>query len=798
MQVEVDGKTLSVTNLHKVLYPETGTTKGEVIDYYRCVADVMVPQAVGRPATRKRWVNGVGTADEPEESFFRKALEPSAPDWIARGKQHHKSGTTTYPIVDSAATLVWLAQLASLEIHTPQWRFDADGAPANPDRLVLDFDPGPGAGLTDCVSVARVCRDILADMGMACYPVTSGSKGIHLYAPLDGTATQAEVSEVAHELAKALAAERPDKVVSDMSKALREGKILIDWSQNSGQKTTVCPYSLRGKPRPTVAAPRTWDELNDADLRHLDLWEVIERVEAGVDPIAPLGLSTLSTAGADTRLGAYRAKRDAAKTPEPVPPAGDSGGVPGDAPMFVIQEHHATRLHWDFRLEHDGVLVSWAVPKGPPLEPGDNRLAVHTEDHPLSYGSFEGSIPKGEYGGGEVTIWDTGMFEVEKWRDDEVIGVVTGRPDGGLGGFPRRYAFIHSRQGGDDKNWLLVLMKEQPGATTADERGERVEPMLATLAEPKDVRGDDWWFEMKWDGIRCMVSVTQQGVELTSRNGHNQTAMFPELAELVDAIDSDVLARGETVLDGEIVALDGRDRPSFSRLQQRLGVSDPREVAELRQRVPVDFMVFDVVRVGGESLLREPLERRRETLEQIVRPTDHVHVPPVETSDMAAAIAVSKELDLEGVMAKRRSSVYLPGRRAKTWLKLKNKAHYEVVVVGWRQGEGERARTFSSLLVAVPNDDGELTYVGRVGSGFSDADLMRIRAELDRRARKTPPVEVPAEDARDACWVTPNLVAEVEFAELTESGRLRHAVWRGLRPDKDASTLTPGSDPSGS
>ena len=424
-QVEIDGRRLKLSNLDKVLYPQTGTTKGEVIDYYHRIAPVMVPQATRRPATRKRWVDGVGTAESPGKVFFRKDLEDHAPDWIPRADIQHSDGVSTYPLVDEPAVLVWLAQLAALEVHTPQWRFDADLEPAHPDRMVLDLDPGEGAGLAECARVAGWCREILTDMGLESFPVTSGSKGIHLYAPLDGSASSEEVDQVAHELARALETDHPEEVISTQSRSKRTGKVLVDWSQNNGKKTTVCPYSLRGRLRPTVAAPRTWEEIEDPALAHLEMAEVLERVEGGIDPLAPLGLDEEgggAPAGqARDRLEVYRSKRDPEHTPEPVPGPGVGSeaaqeALDGAEPMFVIQEHHATRLHYDFRLQHEGVLVSWAVPKGPPLETDVNRLAVQTEDHPLEYGTFEGTIPKGEYGGGDVTIWDTGTIEIEKWR----------------------------------------------------------------------------------------------------------------------------------------------------------------------------------------------------------------------------------------------------------------------------------------------------------------------------------------------------------------------------------------------
>jgi len=468
--VSVDGHRITLTNLDKVLYPETGTTKGDVLAYYAAIAPLLIPYAADRPATRKRWVNGVGTEARPGKAFFNKSLDATAPSWIQHYAIEHSDHTNDYPLVNDLATLTWFAQLASLEFHVPQWKFGRGGKRLNPDRIVLDLDPGEGAGLPECVAVARAARTIMRGIDLDPVPVTSGSKGIHLYASLDGKHSSEEVSAVAHELARALESDHPDLVVSDMKKAVRGGKVLVDWSQNNGSKTTVVPYSLRGRSRPYVAVPRTWEELNDG-LRHLELDEVLVRSN--------------ELASTD-RLATYRGKRDAAKTSEPVP-----AGTPksGTAQSFVIQEHHASRLHYDFRLEHEGVLVSWALPKGVPINPKQNRLAVQTEDHPLEYGTYEGTIAKGEYGGGTVKIWDAGTYTLEKWRDGkEIIATLTGREDGGLDG-PRTYALIHTGgEGKADAHWLIHLMEAAtpeptPSATSepaASQRRRRCWPPSAT------------------------------------------------------------------------------------------------------------------------------------------------------------------------------------------------------------------------------------------------------------------------------------------------------------------------------
>ncbi|MCM3780255.1 non-homologous end-joining DNA ligase [Microbacterium hydrocarbonoxydans] len=286
--VQIEGRRLRVTNLDKVVYPDTGTTKGEVIAYYTAIAPVLLPLLDGRPVTRKRWVEGVGTARNPEDSFFTKQLEPGAPKWIPRQPIEHSDGPKDYPLVDDVPTLVWLAQVAAIELHVPQWRFTPDGLPGRPDRLVLDLDPGPGVELAQCAEVARIARGILTGIGLEPIPVTSGSKGIHLYANLPGQQTSHEISAVVKEVARLIENDHPDLATSTMAKVARGGKVFLDWSQNNGRKTTISPYSMRGRAQPWVAAPRTWDELDDPDLRQLDFEEVLERVASGGDPLVTL------------------------------------------------------------------------------------------------------------------------------------------------------------------------------------------------------------------------------------------------------------------------------------------------------------------------------------------------------------------------------------------------------------------------------------------------------------------------------------------------------------------------------
>jgi bifunctional non-homologous end joining protein LigD len=810
-KVEIDGRTLTLTNLDKVMYPETGTTKGDVIRYYTEVAPYLLPYAADRPVTRKRWVNGVGTDEKPGMVFFQKDLDESAPDWVARRVIHHKDHDNEYPLLNDVPTLTWLAQIASLELHVPQWRFTDAGERGNPDRMVLDLDPGEGVGLPECVEVAKLVRAVLDDMGLESVPVTSGSKGIHLYAALDGRSTSEQVSDVAHELARSLEADHPDLVISTMKKVDRRGKVMLDWSQNNAAKTTVTPYSLRGRSRPFVAMPRTWREITSGRLRQIELHEVmriIKRRGDAAEPLLPEG------GGVSDRLAKYRSMRDAGKTPEPVP---EEAPRPGSGRSFVIQKHQARRLHYDFRLERDGVLVSWALPKGVPALGERNHLAVHVEDHPLEYGGFSGDIPKGEYGAGHVDVWDHGEYEAEKFRDDEVIAVLQGQRDGGLGGQPVKVALIQTKQGGDEKNWLIHRMElekaakkpstaKKPAANTptaakkpaakhpsARSRRERrdYKPMLATLSSESRVHDEDEVaVEMKWDGVRVLAYVQGGQTKLVSRNGIDITTTYPEFAELASRLDGH-----DAVLDGEVIGVNKRGLPDFGLLQQRMRLTKPADVARAAKGVPVKFMLFDVLELDGDDVTGETYDERRRMLEELVHseagPSDKqsVLVPPVFDGTVAEGLDRARELHLEGVMVKDRSAHYTPGRRSEAWLKVKLHRTQEVVVAGWRPGNGRRADTVGSLLLGIPGSDG-LEYVGRVGTGFDERALTELSQLARRGARKTSPlVDVPRADARDAHWMSPTLVGEVEFAEWTRDGRLRQPSWRGLRPDKSPAEI---------
>ncbi|WP_078310410.1 MULTISPECIES: ATP-dependent DNA ligase [unclassified Mycobacterium] len=747
------GPSVRLTNAEKVLYPDTGTTKADIFGYYTAIAPFMLPHIGGRPVTRKRWPNGVG-----QPSFFEKDLASSAPDWLPRRRIEHKSRYVTYPLIDTSVALAWIAQQAALEVHVPQWRFVGEN-PGPATRLVFDLDPGEGVGMLQLAQVARAVRDVLEDIGLTTFPVTSGSKGLHLYVPLAQPVSSSGAVTVARKVAVQLEQSMPDLVTATMTRELRAGKVFVDWSQNSGSKTTVAPYSLRGRAAPTVAAPRTWEELDDPELRQLRFDEVLARAEREGDLLA--GLDDVEIV--EDRLSTYRSMRDPARTPEPVPAVEPQAG---HGSSFVIQEHHATALHYDFRLERDGVLVSWAVPKNLPMEPSVNHLAVHTEDHPLEYGTFEGTIPKGEYGAGEVTIWDSGTYDTEKFidpRDDsasdggakgEVIVTLHGKRISG------RYALI--RTGG--KQWLAHRMKDQRSPATMP---AGLAPMLPATGSVAGLAADEWAFEGKWDGYRLILECDHGRMRALARSGRDVTAEFPALRRLAHE-----LADHRVILDGEVVVLDSKGLPSFSLLQNRTAGTE------------TEFWAFDLLYLDGKSLLHTKYRDRRRLLDVLGSGTETMTVPEQLNGDGATALAHSHDQGWEGVVAKRLDSSYAPGR-TQSWIKAKNWSSQEVVIGGWRKGQGGRSSGIGALLMGIP-DDGGLRYAGRVGTGFTEKELASLKERLEPLHRDESPFSAPlsAVESKDVQFVEPALVGEVRYGDRTPGGILKHSSWRGLRTDK--------------
>ena len=513
-------------------------------------------------------------------------------------------------------------------------------------------------------------------------------------------------------------------------------------------------------------------------------------------------------------LREYRRKRPRGASPEP------RGGAPTSGHnSFVVQRHDATRLHYDFRLEMDGVLKSWAVPKGPSLNPADKRLAIHVEDHPLDYGGFEGTIPEGNYGAGEVILWDKGTYATEgnlsaeeQLRKGDLKIVLHGHKLNGS------FVLVKLKNSSKQSEWLLIKHRDEYVQTdwNIEEHGASVKsgklpgpprhgyrkgaavtfssgvqnltnarkspmpgenslhPALASLSE-KPFSSDDWLFEIKWDGIRALAVIEDNTTKLVARSARFISSEYPEFRDLAKHI------RARTaVLDGEIVVLDDKGRSDFQRLQARFGVQNPSE--KLQDQVPVTYYFFDVLYCDGYDVRRSPLIERKQLLEKLVVTNQCIRISEHQIGNGVELFEAAASNGLEGLLAKRLSSPYPEGRTS-NWLKFKSVKDVDAVVGGWTDPRGGR-QYFGSLLVGL-YEKSALRFIGGVGTGFPNTLERELYEKLQQiPAKKCPFSPVPQTRER-AHWVQPKLLARVGYAEWTSDNNLRQPRFLGLQPDRD-------------
>jgi len=763
---QVGKRKVELSNLQKVLYPDDHIVKAQLIEYYFKLAPTILAHLKGRPLSLVRYPDGIGG-----ESFFQKDRPKWAPEWI----EHVTLGEEKkdYVIATEAASLVWLANLACIELHQMHSRaphFD------KPDYIVYDFDPPETFAFAQVAELALKFKEHLEGFGYHAFVKTTGRKGLHIVTPVEPKWEFHELFAAAKAVAQPFVERHASSMTLQIKKEHRGGKVLLDIYRNRQSQTIVCAYSLRGLPGAPVSTPLQWEELETLETpKSFDLQSVPQRVVQNGDPweavaayATPIhteqksvkatkkNLKPARTYKTPEQLESYSKKRSFDKTPEP-----RGAEIVGEGRAFVVHRHHASRLHYDLRLEQNGVLKSWAVPKGLPPRPGIKRLAVSVEDHPLEYVDFEGAIPKGEYGGGMMWKFAQGRYQTTKEKADGFYFRLQSRE------LNAEYRVHRTKE----NQWLL----ERVDNPQTDWLRDRIEPMLARPAD-KPPASADYVYEVKWDGIRVMISLDEGEVKIRGRNGLDFTKQFPELL-----LPEQAFRATSALFDGEIVCLEADGRPNFAAVIHRMQQKSEGAIERARTKHPVVCYVFDCLYLDGRPIVNEPLMRRREWLRDAIR-KDLTYRVSEAVDEGATFLEAVKQMGLEGVMAKQRNSPYVPGKRNDSWLKIKWRRTAECAIIGFTRGKGDRAAHFGALHLAQVEGE-KLKYVGKVGSGFDDQSIKAVWTELQKLTPiKRPVKEKPLDDAQSV-WVEPKLNCEVEFASLTEDGMLREAVFLRLRPD---------------
>lgn len=761
IHVEVGRRVIELSNLEKVLYPDDGIVKAEVIEYYLKLAPTILNHIKGRALSLVRYPDGIYG-----EQFFQKHRPDWTPDWIdykRLGQERKKE----YVVAKEEATLVWLANLACLEIHQIHSVADASD---KPDYIVYDLDPPEDGSmpLAALKAIAFALKEHLERYNYHPFVKTTGGKGLHVVTPIEARYSFDECFQTAKKIATGFI-QKHDQTTLHIKKEARKGRVLIDIYRNRPSQTIVCPYSLRGRAAATVSTPLTWEELSEMEsltfwdintarervLTEGDAWEQIRgwAVPLHTDKRAMLAKEMPPNPRHKTpeQLEDYEKKRDFSKTAEPT---GSEMDIPGS--RFCVQRHHASHLHYDLRLEQDGVLKSWAIPRGLPPLPGVKRLAVQTEDHPLKYLTFEGEIPKGEYGGGMMWVYAMGKYEITKEKKDGFYFRLSGKQ------LSAEYR-MHLMKG---KEWLL----ERVDTPQQNLLHTIVKPMLASTA--KRVPMGDYYYELKWDGIRALVYVNEGQLTIYSRNGNDITSQFPELD-----MPEQAFRINNAIFDAEIVCLDEQGRAVFKKVIKRLMSKKNFEYES--KRSPAYCYLFDCLYLDGRSLMNDPQERRRWWMIDSVRIGETNFRVSQTEADGKALFAAAKAHGIEGIMAKRSDARYTPGKRSDAWIKVKVKETKDCIIIGFTQGDGERAETFGSLQLA--EKEGEiLTYRGRVGSGFDESQLQKLRHVFESLITTSYEVEGDVHEKRKTTWLMPSMICEIEYSNVTDNGTLRDPVFKKM------------------
>lgn len=756
--IQIGKRKIKLSNLGKVLFPEAQVIKAEVIQYYHQMAPVILRHIKRRPLTFIRYPDGV-----EGESFFQKNKPDWTPEWIESIRMGKGEKRINYIMATKEADLVFLANLACLEIHQSSYR---DPDRDTPDHFVFDLDPPEDMPFGEIVGIAFSLRDHLRKLGYHPFVKTSGKKGIHVFVPIHRKWTYDTLKKTLKGISEGFVSRHPGHTTTNIRKEARKGKLFIDILRNSQSQTVVSPYSLRATPRATVSMPLTWEELQDIDgPEAFTIANVYDKVQSDGDAWEGFGSFAVdlhdkvrkkAANTANDSLRQYVDKRDFANTPEPVPSATDDTGN-----AFVIHRHDARRLHYDLRLSENGVLRSWAVPKGLPGAPGIKHLAVETEPHPMEYLDWEGTIPKGQYGAGDMWVFARGNYHITKEKKNGFY-------------FRLESATIDNEfrmHRMEKKDWLLERV--DPGEF--DVQQTTVSHMLAST-DKLVPDGSGFVFEVKWDGIRAMIYLDEDTMLIRSRSQRDITRQFPEFPA-----ERKKLRCTQAILDGEIVVLNDKGFPRFKETVGRMHKTGSHSIQMASRNTPAYCYLFDVIYLDGCYVDKEPLWKRKEWLQSLIKPGGRFRFSE-SVEDGNALFEASGQIGLEGIMAKQKNSIYTIGKRSTFWVKVKHRNTMTCRIIGYTEGQGDRAPYFGALHLA-DAEAGNHVYLGKVGTGFDVKTMRTLSKRLKALEVVEKPIEEKLEDDKQSTWIDPVLYCEVTYASITPNGTLREPVFVGLRPD---------------
>jgi bifunctional non-homologous end joining protein LigD len=746
----IDNINIKLSNLEKLLWPNDGITKAELIQYYLSIWEYMKPLVENRPLTLIRYPDGIDG-----NKFYSKNAPDFIPDWLPTSKH----SDIKYIHLEKSADLVYAANLAALELHAMTQTTKQN----LPDTIIFDLDPSSEISFAEIKDICQQLCEMLTNFNYHPHIKTSGSKGLHIYVPIVPQYSR----EVVFNTAKAIGQAFTDinkSTTLKISKESRHGKLLIDIYRNHQSQTCVAPLSTRAKPGAPVSMPLLIEDLkmlhssnqytihNALDyLKSNKPWNDYYRLQSilHTEIIAPS-----INAETNSNLETYNAKRDFTKTAEPVP-------IVENTPSqnrYVIQMHDASNLHYDLRLEENGVLTSWAIPKSLPIVQGIKRLAIRTEDHPLKYLDFEGVIPANEYGGGTMWVYDTGNFQIIKKEEKSYRillknGCITGE-----------YALYNTK----DNQWIVELKSD-------NKKIEIAKPMLSE--QVTDVPNNaQYFFELKWDGIRVTIIKEGEKITILSRSGRDITEQFPEIAEKLKDVDAEA-----TVLDGELVCLNAQGAPVFANIISRMHTKSKSNIEAASRNNPAVLYLFDLTYLDGKNCVNLPIEKRRDWLNIRFKKSERIRLSDA-FEDGASLFEGAKALGLEGIMAKRKDSKYTADKRSTDWLKIKVRTMIDVVVIGYTKGKGDRIDVIGSLHVAKYENE-KIIYLGKVGTGFDEAMLLQLFNLLNALPKITKPIKDVVDEEQNSVWIENGPSAEVQYASITPNGTLREPVFYRLKEE---------------